>query len=102
MLPKLEVIRIPQPVEYNGMMDRLRARQHDVEKHAAPNTLFLLEHTPVITLGRNGGREHILAGAQTLAAEGIAVIETDRGGAVTYPGPGQLIAYPVLDLNQWR
>jgi len=102
MPPTLEVIRISQPVEYNGMMDRLRARQRAVEDRTAPNTLFLLEHTPVITLGRNGGRKHILAGVQILAAEGIAVIETDRGGDVTYHGPGQLVAYPVLDLSQWR
>lgn len=102
MPPQLEVICISQLVEYSAMMDRLRARQRAVEGRAAPNTLFLLEHTPVITFGRNGRREHILADAEGLAAEGIAVIETDRGGDVTYHGPGQLIAYPVLDLSQWR
>jgi len=60
--------------------------------------LFLLEHAPVITLGRNARREDVLFAEETLRAQGVAVAAADRGGQVTYHGPGQLVGYPILDL----
>jgi lipoyl(octanoyl) transferase len=65
-------------------------------------TLFLLEHEPVFTLGRNARREEILFTPARLEELGIAVRETDRGGKVTYHGPGQLVGYPVIDLSPDR
>lgn len=64
-----------------------------------PDTLLLLQHHPVITTGRKGDGGNILAGSQILRREGIPVYNTDRGGDVTYHGPGQIVGYPVLDLN---
>ena len=63
------------------------------------DTLLLLEHPPVITIGRSGDSKNILASREILEREGIQVYTVDRGGDVTYHGPGQLIGYPIIDLT---
>ncbi|WP_021171458.1 Octanoyltransferase [Sporomusa ovata DSM 2662] len=63
------------------------------------DTLILLEHEPVYTMGRSGSQDNVKASPETLLAAGLEVIEVDRGGDVTYHGPGQLVGYPVLDLK---
>lgn len=82
-----------------ALQDRLVAAHHAGE---GEDTLVLVEHPPVVTLGRDARREHVLASAEMLAARGIEVVETDRGGDATYHGPGQLVGYAILDLRNAR
>jgi lipoyl(octanoyl) transferase len=75
----------------------------DLRKSGAiSDQLLIVEHPHVVTMGRNGHRENMLAEPEVLARSGISFFETDRGGDVTYHGPGQIVGYPILDLREWK
>jgi lipoyl(octanoyl) transferase len=67
-----------------------------------PDQLLIVEHPHVVTMGRTGKDENMLAAPELLERAGIAFHRTDRGGDVTYHGPGQVIGYPILDLREWK
>lgn len=95
-------------VEQLGLVDYAEGLRLQRERVAArkageiPDTLLLLEHPHVYTLGRNASPEHLLISPEKVGALGAQVYETDRGGDITYHGPGQLVGYPIFDLTQHR
>ena len=89
-------------VDYASALQLQQQLTSDRKQGLIPDQLLLLEHPHVITMGRNGHAENLLAGGDILARAGIAFYPTDRGGDVTYHGPGQLVGYPILDLRDWK
>ena len=67
-----------------------------------PDQFLIVEHPSVVTMGRNGHSENLLASPQVLERAGIEFHHTDRGGDVTYHGPGQVVGYPIVDLREWK
>jgi len=95
-------------IRLNGLtnyLDGLKLQHRALEKvmtGKADCILILLEHEPVLTIGRSGGRENLLVDESELKRLGVALQDTDRGGNITYHGPGQLVAYPILNLGKWK
>jgi lipoyl(octanoyl) transferase len=88
-----------------GYMEAFELQQQLVERRKRgeiPNQLLFVEHPHVITLGRNGQRTNLLATSDELRRAGIEFHETDRGGDITYHGPGQIVGYPIFDLRDWK
>jgi lipoyl(octanoyl) transferase len=88
-------------VSYSDGLDLQRRLVEARYEGRIGNTLVLLEHPPVLTLGRNSSRANILASDEFLAYRGVEIHEINRGGDVTYHGPGQLVGYPIFDLRSF-
>ena len=96
------VCHLREPVGYEEGWEMQRRLADALSRGAMPDTVLLLEHAPVITLGRRARAEHIVASSAALAARGVTVAQSSRGGDVTYHGPGQLVAYPVMRSEERR
>ncbi len=87
---------------YREVWDIQHALHEAVREGREPDTWILVEHTPVITLGRQAKRDNVLLSPELLAARDVDLIEIERGGDVTYHGPGQLVVYPIRKLERFR
>ena len=96
--PALSVLRLPQ-VEYGAGLELQRRLLDERRAGSRPDTLLLLSHPPVVTVGRGSSPGHVLLPADELRRRGIALWETDRGGDVTFHGPGQVVGYVIFDLR---
>jgi lipoate-protein ligase B len=94
-------VHLPLGFADYGEALRLQHRLHALRAEGQiPDTVLTVEHPPVMTIGRRGNSENILASTETLTKEGISVHRVERGGDVTYHGPGQLVVYPIIDLQE--
>ena len=89
-------------IEYGRALELQRELAERRKLGLIPDQLLVVEHPHVITLGRNGKPGHLLASEEVLRRAGIAFFPTDRGGDITYHGPGQIVGYPILDLREWK
>ena len=84
------------------IQDRLVAAKRADPPHPEPHVVLVVEHPPVFTLGKSGDRAHLLATEAELDRLGATYVEVDRGGDITFHGPGQVVVYPILDLDRLR
>jgi lipoyl(octanoyl) transferase len=89
-------------VEYGQALALQRALVEKRKQGLVPDQLLFVEHPHVITLGRNGKTHNVLASEEILRRAGVSFFPTDRGGDVTYHGPGQVVGYPIFDLREWK
>jgi lipoyl(octanoyl) transferase len=96
------VLRELGRIRYGDALAIQQSLASDRKQGLVPDHLLLLEHPHVITMGRNGHNENLLASGDVMERAGIDYFPTNRGGDVTYHGPGQLVGYPILDLREWK
>jgi lipoyl(octanoyl) transferase len=89
-------------IRYSDAFDFQQRLVEQRKRGRGVDTLLFVEHPHVVTIGRNAKPQHLLASEEILFRSGIELFETDRGGDVTYHGPGQIVGYPILDLGEWR
>ncbi|MBM3287127.1 MAG: lipoyl(octanoyl) transferase LipB [Candidatus Eisenbacteria bacterium] len=97
--PPLRILRLAGFHPYEEAWALQREIHAERVRGSAPDTLILLEHRPVVTIGRNGRAANLVVPQDLLRARGIDLVWSDRGGDITYHGPGQLIGYPIVDLK---
>jgi lipoic acid synthetase len=86
-------------VEYGEVLALQRSLHGARVRGEIPDTVLTVEHDPVVTIGRSGSEEELLVSEEALRAEGISLFRVERGGRITYHGPGQLVSYPIVDLR---
>ncbi len=94
-----EILLYHTPQDYETIYSKQIQHREKVQNHPEYECLFLLEHKPVFTTGRQFQQQHLLISTETCTQRGVQFTHTDRGGDITYHGPGQLVGYPILNLT---
>ncbi|MCU7499635.1 MAG: lipoyl(octanoyl) transferase LipB [Ignavibacteria bacterium] len=89
-------------IDYEKAWDLQRKTFDSRRNKDVPDTLYLLEHPHTYTLGKVADRKNLISSENFLKEKGISVYDIDRGGDITYHGPGQIVGYPILDLTEWK
>jgi lipoate-protein ligase B len=97
----VEVVELPRSA-YRDVLALQRTIHDEVARGVRPDTWIVVEHEPVITLGRRALRSNVLLSQAMLADRGVDLVEVERGGDATYHGPGQLVVYPIVRLERFR
>jgi lipoate-protein ligase B len=95
------VVELPRSA-YRDVLALQRTIHDEVARGVRPDTWIVVEHEPVITLGRKADRANVLLSPEMLAARSVDLVEVERGGDATYHGPGQLVIYPIMRLERFR
>ena len=100
--PELWIVSLGRmPYEEALELQRSLARER-ISGAIREDMLLLVEHPPVVTLGRSAKTRNLVSSAEYLASKGVELFEVERGGDVTFHGPGQLVGYPIVSLAEWR
>jgi lipoyl(octanoyl) transferase len=102
MMTRACVIRDLERLPYGEALEIQQTIAAERKRGEGVDHLLFVEHPHVVTIGRNGHEENLLAPVETFRRAGIELHETDRGGDVTYHGPGQVVGYPIMDLREWK
>ncbi len=90
-------------MEYKGALDlQIKTLEAKINRAISEDHIFFVEHPPVFTLGKRGGEENLCVSKEFLKFKGINIVQTDRGGNITFHGPGQAVLYPIIDLEEKR
>lgn len=103
MTPSPVLISDLGTLPYQEVLDyQLSLRDKKMNDSDFPDYLLFVEHSPVFTFGKNGGRENLMVSPEFLQQQGVDMVDTTRGGNVTYHGPGQIVLYPIIDIGRAR
>ncbi|MDH3456646.1 MAG: lipoyl(octanoyl) transferase LipB [Gemmatimonadota bacterium] len=102
MSHELAVVGLGRMPYAEALSAQRQIAQRRIDKELDRDLLLLVEHAPVVTVGRSSTQQHLLASPDALAARGVELFEIERGGDVTFHGPGQLVGYPIFDLSEHR
>ncbi|MBC7790934.1 MAG: lipoyl(octanoyl) transferase LipB [Anaerolineae bacterium] len=101
-VPELWIVRLGTVPYYEVLELQRSVAKARITGEVSHDVLLLVEHPPVVTLGRKSKRANLISSAEVLRAEGVELFEVERGGDVTFHGPGQLVGYPIVDLKRHK